>query len=174
MGAPAGTDSGGSAKRAWAVSPSHNPTLPTAPFPTHNTWSTLGTSKLDKSPATSRASFWGGGVVVCGVGLVVFVCVVRGPKVKRSPLQPILGVWEGGHPMVAAGGHHKQHVPPLQLNGVPVRLPCLPLGRPGLHRHLVVLGQAEEATYVAPRDVLAVGREHLGVGGYIGVGEVGR
>ena len=139
VGGPAGTNSGGSAKRAWAVFPSHNPTLPTAPFPTHNTWSTLGKSQLDKSPATSRASFWGGGVLVCGVGLVVFVCAVGGPKVKRSPLQPILGVWEGGQPMVAAGGHHKHHVFLLQLNGVPVRLPRLPLGAPGLHRHLVVL-----------------------------------
>ena len=56
VGGPAGTDSGGSAKRAWVASPSHNPTLPTAPFPTHNTWSTLGKSQLDNSQATSRAS----------------------------------------------------------------------------------------------------------------------
>ena len=57
----AGTDSGGSAKRAWAASPSHNPTLLTALFPTHNTWSTQGKSQLDKSPATSKASFGGVG-----------------------------------------------------------------------------------------------------------------
>ena len=59
VGMRAGTVWGGSAKRAWAASPSHNPTLPTAPFPTHNTWSTLGQSQLDKSPATSRASLGG-------------------------------------------------------------------------------------------------------------------
>ena len=41
VGGAAGTESGGSAKRAWAASPSHNPTLPTAPFTTHNTWSSL-------------------------------------------------------------------------------------------------------------------------------------
>ena len=75
--------------------------------------------------------------------------------------------------MVAAGGHHQQHVPPLQLNGVLARLPRLPQGRCRLQRHLIVLLRAEEATEVAPRDVLAVGGEHLGVGGDIGVGELG-
>ena len=40
--------------------------------------------------------------------------------------------------MVAAGGHHQQHVTPLQLNGVPARLPRLPQGRPCLHRTLSV------------------------------------
>ena len=62
VGGPAGTASGASARRAWAAPPSHNPTLPTAPFPTHNTWSTLGKSQLNKSPATSRTSLGGGGV----------------------------------------------------------------------------------------------------------------
>ena len=81
----------------------------------------------------------GGGIQVRGVGLVVSVRAVGGPQVKRSPLQPILGVGEGRQPMVAAGGHHQQHVPPLQLNGVPARLPRLPQGPPRLHRHLVVL-----------------------------------
>ena len=74
-----------------------------------------------------------------GVGLVVAVPGVGGPQVKKSPLQPILGVGGGGQPMVAAGGHHQQQVPPLQLNGVPARLPRLPQGRPLLHRQLVVL-----------------------------------
>ena len=41
--------------------------------------------------------------------------------------------------MMAAGGHHQQHVTPMQLNGVPARLPRLPQGRPRLHRHLLVL-----------------------------------
>ena len=50
---------GGSAKMAWAASPSHNPTLPTVPFPTQNTSSTLGQFQLHKSPATSRASLGG-------------------------------------------------------------------------------------------------------------------
>ena len=48
----------------------------------------------------------GGGVQVCGVGLVVFVSGVGGPQVKKSPLQPILGVGEGRQSMMAAGGHH--------------------------------------------------------------------
>ena len=56
---PAGTASGGSAKRARAAPPSHNPSLPTAPFPTHNTWSTLGKSHLDKSHQRPRPP-WGG------------------------------------------------------------------------------------------------------------------
>ena len=92
-GGPAGTASGASAKRAWAAPPSHNPTLPTTPFPTHNTWSTLGQSQLDKSSAMARAS--GGGVHVRD-GLVVAVLGVGGPQLKRSPLQPIhVGVREG-------------------------------------------------------------------------------
>ena len=74
-----------------------------------------------------------------GVGLVVAVLGVGGPQVQKSPLQPILGVGEGKHPKVAASGHHQQHVPPLQLNGVPLRLPGIPHGRPHLHRHLVLL-----------------------------------
>ena len=59
--------------------------------------------------------------------------------------------------MVAASGHHQQHVPPLQLNGVPANLPHLPQGSLCLHRHLVVLRQAGESTQEIPRDVLAVG-----------------
>ena len=74
-----------------------------------------------------------------GVGLVVAVPGVRGPQVKKSPPQAILGGGEGRQPMVAAGGHHQQHAPPLQLNGVLARLPRLPQGRHRLHRHLVVL-----------------------------------
>ena len=137
VGGPAGTDSGGSAKRAWAASPSHNPTLPTAPFPTHNTWSTLGVP-AGQIPSNvqgllgrggSRWWCWAGGVCARD----------RGSTSSKDPLQPILGVGEGRQPMVAAGGRHQQHVPPLQLNGVPARLPGLPQGRPRLHRHLVVL-----------------------------------
>ena len=56
---------------------------------------------------------------MCGVGLVLFVSGVGGPQVKKSPLQPILGVGQGRQSMMAAGGHHQQHVPPMQLNGVP-------------------------------------------------------
>ena len=41
--------------------------------------------------------------------------------------------------MVAAGGQHQQHAPPLLLNGVPSRLRSIPLDRPRLHPHLVVL-----------------------------------
>ena len=79
-GEPAGTDSRGSAKRAWAASPSHNPTLPTAPFPTHNTWSTLVKSQLDKSPATSRASLGG---VASRCVVLGWWCLCRGLGVHK-------------------------------------------------------------------------------------------
>ena len=138
-GGPTGTAWGAPAKRAWAAPPSHNLTLPTTPFPTHNTWSMLGKSEMDKSPATAGAS-WGGGVQVRGVALVVAAPGAGGLQFKnKSPLRPIFGVVEGRPPMVVAGCHHQQHVPPLQLNGVPSRLCRIPQGRPCLHRHLVVL-----------------------------------
>ena len=89
---------GGSAKRAWAASPSHNPTLPTAPFPTHNTWSTLGRSQLDKSPATSRASL-GGVASKCVV--LAWWCLCRGSgvhKLKRAPCSPSLESGRAGYP----------------------------------------------------------------------------
>ena len=98
MGQPAGTNSGGSAQRAWAASPSHNPTLPTAHFPTHNTWSTLRKSRLDKSPATSRASFGGGSTCVVHGGLVVFVRAVAGPQVKGASCSPSLESGRAGNP----------------------------------------------------------------------------
>ena len=94
---------------------------------------------VDQKGSVPLGLFGGGGVQVCGVGLVVFVSGVGGPQVKKSPLQPILGVGEGRPPMMAASGRHQQHVTPMQLNGVPARLPGLPQGRPRLHRHLVVL-----------------------------------
>ena len=90
-------------------------------------------------PSNIQGLLGGGGVHVCGVALVVFVSGVGGPQVKNSPLQPILGVGEGRQSMMAARNHHQQHVPPMQLNGVPARLPRLPKGRPRLQRHLVVL-----------------------------------
>ena len=89
---------GGSAKRAWAASPSHNPTLPTAPFPTHNTWSTLGRSQLDKSPATSRASL-GGMASKCVV--LAWWCLCPGSgvhKLKRAPCNPSLESGWAGNP----------------------------------------------------------------------------
>ena len=140
VGGPAGTASGASAKRAWAAPPSHNPTLPTAPFPTHKTWSVLGKSPLNKSPATARAS-WGGGVQVRGVGLVVAVPGIGGPRVKKSPLQPILGVEGGG------GGNPWwrlvatiNSMSPLCNGMVSHRAsPASPRAGPPLHRHLVVL-----------------------------------
>ena len=94
---------------------------------------------MGQIPSNVRGLLGGGGVQVCGVGLVVFVSGVGGPQVKKSPVQPILGVEEGRQPMVAARGHHQQHAPPMQLNGVPARLPRLPQGRPRLHRHIAVL-----------------------------------
>ena len=140
MEGPATTASGVSAKRAWAAPTSHNPTLPTTPFRTHNTWSALGKFRLDQFPATARASWGGGGrVQVRGVGLVVAVPGVWGPQVKKSRLQPIRAVGEGRQPMVAVGGHHQQNLPPVKVNGVPSRRHRIPQGRPRLHRHLVVL-----------------------------------
>ena len=170
VGGLAETASGASAKGAWEAPPSHNSSLPTSHFPTHNTWSTLGQSQLDKSPATAGSS--GGGVQERGVGLLVAMLGFGGPQVKKSPLQPILGVGEGRHPMLAASGPHQQHIPPLQLNGVSLHHRRIPEGRPRLHRHLVVLSQAAKATQVTPRDFRVVGGGHLGVGGDITVGEL--
>ena len=98
VGGPAGTVWGGLAKRAWAASPSHKHTLPTAPFPTHNTWSTLGQSQLDKSPATSRASL-GGVASKCVV--LAWWCLCQGfgvHKLKRSPCSPSLESERAGNP----------------------------------------------------------------------------
>ena len=97
-GGPCRDRLGGSAKRAWAASPSHNPTLPTASFPTHNTWSTLGNSQLDKSPATSRASL-GGVASKCVV--LAWWCFCRGSgvqKLKRAPCSPSLESGRAGNP----------------------------------------------------------------------------
>ena len=152
---------------------SHNPTLPTAPFPTHNTWSTLGQSQLDKHPATPRASRRGGGVQVGGVGLLVTVLGVGGPQVKTGPLQRILGAREGRHPTVAVGGHHQQHVPHVQVNGILANLHRLPQGRPRLHLHLVLLRKAEETTPVTTRDVPVVRGKHLRTCGNFIVEELG-
>ena len=138
VGGPAGTASGASAKRASAAHPSHNPTLPTTPFPPQHLVH-AGQVPAGQIPNNGRGLMGAAGVQVLGVGLLVAVLGVRGPQVKKSPLQPILGVGGGRHPMVAAGGHHQQHVPPLHVNGVPSHLPRIPQGRPRLHRHLVVL-----------------------------------
>ena len=100
VGGPARTvwGGGGLAKRAWAASPSHNPTLPTAPFPTHNTWSTLGQYQLDKSPATSRASL-GGGASKCVVLAWWCLCRASGVhKLKRAPCSPSLESGRAGNP----------------------------------------------------------------------------
>ena len=145
VGGPAGTVWVGSAKRAWAASPSHNPTLPqpqppNRPLPHPQHLVHAGAVPVGQIPSNVQGLLGGaGGVQVCGVGLVVFVSGVGGPQVKKSPLQPILGVGEGRQSMMAAGGHHQQQVPPMQLNGAPARLPRLSQGRPRLHRHLVVL-----------------------------------
>ena len=159
VGGPAGTASGGSAKRAGAASPAPHPTLPTAPFPTHNTWSTPGVP-CGQIPGNVQGLLGGVGVQVRGVGLVVAVPAVGGPQVKKSPLQPILGGRGGGQPMAADGGHHQQHVPPLQLNGVPARLPCLPQGRPyappsGIH--VTSIGSYSSGTPRCPLSLLSGG-----------------
>ena len=72
--------------------------LPTAPFPTHNTWSTLAKSQLDKAPATSRASL--GGV---GSRCVVLGWWWRCPrlgvhKFKRAYCSPSLASGGVGNP----------------------------------------------------------------------------
>ena len=120
MGGPAGTASGASAKRAW-VAPSSDP--PNHPLPQPQHLVHAGAVPAGQIPNNGQVlARGGGGVQVRGVGLVVAVPGVGGPQVKKSPLRPFLGVREGKHPMVAAGGHHEQHVPPLQPNGVPVHL----------------------------------------------------
>ena len=98
MGGPAGTASGASAKRAWAAPPSHNPTLPHPQHLVH-----AGEVPAGQIPSNGQSLMGGGGggVRVRGVGLAVAVLGVGGPQVKKSPLQPILGVGGGGgrHPM---------------------------------------------------------------------------
>ena len=89
---------GGPEKRAWAASASHNPTLRTAPFPTHNNPSTLGRSQLDKSTATSRASL-GGVASKCVV--LAWWCLCQGSgvhKLKRAPCSPSLESGRAGNP----------------------------------------------------------------------------
>ena len=101
VGGPAGTARGASAKRAWAAPPSHNPTLPTTPFPTHNTWSTLGESQLDKSRAWATASGGGGGGLGsrCGVLGWWWRCLASGVhKLKRAPYSPSLESGRAGIP----------------------------------------------------------------------------
>ena len=91
VGGPVGTPRGRQ-RRGSGEHPSHNPTFQTTPFPTHNTWSTLGKSQVDNLPATARVSWAGGGggaVHVRGVGLVVAVPGVGGPQVKKkAPCSP--------------------------------------------------------------------------------------
>ena len=119
--------------------PLPQPHPPNRPLPHPQHLVHAGEVPAGQIPSNVQGLLGGDGVQVCGVGLVVFVSRVGGPQVKKSPLQPILGVGVGRQSMMAAGGHHQQHVPPMQLNGVLARLPRLPQGRPRLHRHLVVL-----------------------------------
>ena len=101
VGGPAGSVCGASANRAWAASPSHSPTLATAPFPTHNTWSTLGRSQLDKSPATSRASL-GGMASKCVV--LAWWCLCRGSGVHKLKEPPAAHPWSRGGQAIHDGG----------------------------------------------------------------------
>ena len=130
---------GGVGEEGLGSLPLSQPHPPNRPLPHPQHLVHAGEVPAGQIPSNVQGLLWGGGVQVCGVGLVVFVSGVGGPQVKKSPLQPILGVGEGRQSMMAAGGHHQQHVPPMQLNGVPVRFPRLLQGRPRLHRHLVVL-----------------------------------
>ena len=96
-GGAGGDRLGGVGEEGLGSNPLPQPHPPNrAPSPTHNTWSTLGKSQLDESLATSKGLLGGGGVQVRGVGLVVAVPGVGGPQVKKSRLQPILGVRGGG------------------------------------------------------------------------------
>ena len=75
-----------------------------------------------------------------GVGLVLAVLGVGGPKVKKDPLQPISCPRRCRLPMVPVGGHHEHMlIPRMHVNGAVAHLPQLPRGRPRLHPHLVVL-----------------------------------
>ena len=130
---------GGVTEEGVGSTPLRQPSPPKHPLPHPQLLVHTGQVRAGQIPINGQGLMGGGGVRVRGVGLVVAVLGVGGPQVKKSPLQPILGVGEGRHPMVAAGGHHQQHVPPLQVNGVPSHLPRIPQGRPRVHRHLVVL-----------------------------------
>ena len=139
VGGPAGSVWGGVGEEGLGSLPVPQPHPPNRPLPHPQHLVHAGEVPAGQIPSNVQGLLGGDGVQVCGVGLVVFVSGVGGPQVKKSPLQPILGVGEGRQSMMAAGGHHQQHVPPMQLNGVPARLHRLPQGRPCLHRHLVVL-----------------------------------
>ena len=90
VGGPAGTDSGGSAKRAWAASPSHSPLS----YPQHLVHA--GEVPAGQIPSNVQGLLGGGGVQVCVVGLVVFVGAVH--KLKRAPCSPSLESGGAGNP----------------------------------------------------------------------------
>ena len=102
--------------------PFPQPHPPNCPLPEPQHLVHAGAVPTRQVPSNSQGLEGRSGVQVGGVGLVVAVLGVGGPQVKKGPLQPISVARDGGHPMVAAGGHHQQHVPPLQLNSVPSHL----------------------------------------------------
>ena len=131
------TASGASVNGAWAAPTSYNPTLLITPFPNAQHLIHAGEVPAGQIPSNGEGLLGGGGGQVRGVGMVVVVVPGVGrPQVQKSPLQPILVVWGAGNPWLRPVSSMS---PLLQLNGVPVRLPCIPQGRPCLHRHLVVL-----------------------------------
>ena len=117
---------GGVCKEGLGSTPLPQPHPPNHPLPHPQHVVHAEEVPAGKIASKGQGLLGGGGVQVRGVGLVVAVPGVTGPHIKKSPWQPILGVGEGRQPMVAAGGRHQQHVPPLQLNGVPASLPRLP------------------------------------------------
>ena len=112
---------------------------------------------------------WGEGrcVEVGGVGLVVVVLEVMGPKVEKGPFQRILCPLGRKKLIVPASGHHGQHARPLELtstgaaNGATscARRPAAGVALRGVLRDgAPAVGQPTEvATRARPRDVRLAG-----------------
>ena len=105
VGGPAGTASGGVGEEGLGSTPLPQPHPPNRPLPHPQHLVHAGEVPAGQIPSNVEGFLGWAVVQVRGVGLVVAVPAVGGPQVKKSPLQPILGVRGGGQPVVAAGGH---------------------------------------------------------------------
>ena len=99
-GGGAGRDRlGGVGEEGLGSTPLPQPHPPNRPLPLPQHMVHSAEVPAGQIPSNLQGLLRGGGVQVRGVGLVVFVCAVRGPQVKKSPVQPILGVGGGaGNP----------------------------------------------------------------------------
>ena len=91
---------GGVGEEGLGILPLPQPHPPNRPFPHPQHLVHAGEVPAGQIPSNVQGLLGGGGVQVCGVGLVVFVSGVGGPQVKKSPLHPILGVGEGRQSMM--------------------------------------------------------------------------